>query len=149
MPNDEEIKSKFTKAILEHLRSMQDPDYCGDPMIELLSAAVNYKDNEDEQDVVLCDDDGENIIIRVREPIGYHITEFNEAWASDEWWDNNSLVLPEDVLLSVAHNYLQQVNLPLETEFADRDEARRVIGDSLRKYIAARRRNTDAGKDEA
>ncbi len=146
MPNDEELNLKFTKAILEHLQSMQDPDYCGDPMIKLLSAAVNYKDNEDEQDVVLCDDDGESTIIRVRESIGYHILEFDEAWASEEWWENNSFVLPEDVLLAVAHNYLQQANLPVKTEFADRNEARRVIGDSLKKCIAERRQNIDAGK---
>ena len=51
----------------------------------------------------------------------------DDDWAKPEWWENNSFVLPEDVALAVACDYLRQVEPELQSVFNSRDDAKALI----------------------
>lgn len=135
MPNDEKIQAILRDAVLKNVKKFSQLDKTGELMMTFLSYPVDFKDNEEEQDVILCEDDGESTVIRVREDSGegYCILDFDDDWASDEWWENNSFVLPEDVALALAHDYLQQFEPGLQSDFIGRDEAKRLIFPALKK----------------
>lgn len=134
MPNDEKVQAEIAKATFEHLQKIMLGEKTGDAILKFVGIAVHFTDNEDEQDVVLCEDDGESTVIRVREPgvDGYCIMPLAEEWANDEWWENNSFVLPEDVALAVVYYYLREMNVPLQNKFNSRYEAKLKVYKALK-----------------
>lgn len=130
MPNDEKVKEDLRNAFLENMKKILESDKAENTTLALMSISVDFQEKENKQDVVICEDEnGGSTVVRVHEQDGedYCILDLDDDWASPEWWETNSFVLPEDVALAVAYDYLQQTEPELQSVFASRDYVKSLL----------------------
>lgn len=132
MLNDKELKAQIRKDILKCLKESVESGKDISFIVPVITAAINSKKDESSQDVVLCEDEDGTTVLRVREGI-YEIPAVKSAWADSDWWENNPNADLPEIILAVAYDYLLDMELAVNVQFNDLQEAAGFVYDLLNK----------------